>query len=233
MRKLGIAMFLLPVLAGCAASSTDGPSRPGPVPGAARPDVEWHAARVGDEIVVELIDRRGYYRVERVELVGPAGRTIRAHDLARETVRDSARGYSGGGGAVGGGYGSGGHGGLGLGFSIPLTVPRHEGGDHADDGAPQAARRLPAQGRAVGHKDRSDRPGGNRAFRRHPAALSGQTRSISTPSDRILILNSGNADLGKIGMTRPWSLNFGVTTITASSAAGGSLKPTRFTQTSP
>ena len=103
MRKLGIAMVLLPVLAGCAASSTDGPSRPGPVPGAARPDVEWHTARVGDEIVVELID------------------------LAREPVRDSARGFDGGGVAFGGGFGGGGHGGLGLGFSIPLTGPRHEG----------------------------------------------------------------------------------------------------------
>ncbi len=127
MRKLGIAMFLLPVLAGCAASNTDGLSRPGPAPGAARPDVEWHTARVGDEIVVELIDRRGYYRIERVELVGPAGQTVAAHDLARETVRDSARGYDGGGVALGGGYGGGHHGGLSFGFSIPLTGPRHEG----------------------------------------------------------------------------------------------------------
>ena len=202
MRKLGIAMVLLPVLAGCAASSTDGPSRPGPVPGAARPDVEWHTARVGDEIVVELIDRQRP-RIRRRR------RRVRRRLWRRRPRRFGTR----------------------LQHSADGPAPR--GDDHADDGAPQAARRLPTQGRGVGHKNRSDRPGGNRAFRRHRAALSGQTRSISTPSDRILIWNSGNADLGKIGMTRPWSLNFGVTTITASSADGGSPRSTRFTQTSP
>ena len=119
MRKFLIGMLLLPVLAGCAPSTTDGASQPIPAPAAAQPEIDWRTSLVGDLIVVELTDPRGYYRVERVELVGPAGRSYPAHELSRETVRESARG---GGVGVGAGYSSGA--GVGIGFSLPLARPR-------------------------------------------------------------------------------------------------------------
>ncbi len=121
MRKFLIGMLLLPVLAGCAPSTTDGASQPIPAPAAAQPEIDWRTSLVGDLIVVELTDPRGYYRVERVELVGPAGRSYPAHELSRETVRESARAYGGVVG-VGAGYGSGGGGGIG--FSLPLASAR-------------------------------------------------------------------------------------------------------------
>ncbi len=90
MRKFLIGMLLLPVLAGCAPSTTDGASQPISAPAAAQPEIDWRTSLVGDLIVVELTDPRGYYRVERVELVGPGGRSYPAHELSRETVRESA-----------------------------------------------------------------------------------------------------------------------------------------------
>lgn len=112
MRKLGLLMFVL-LLAGCAQSGEDD---------AGQPDVDWRVALAGDEIVVDLTDPEGYYRVERVELVGPGGRTYKAHDVARETVRDRAGPYYGG-SSVGVGIG-GGHGGVGFGLSFPLGGAR-------------------------------------------------------------------------------------------------------------
>ena len=115
MRKLGFLMFVLPLLAGCTPPGGGG---------GGQPDVDWYTALVGDVIEVELTDPNGYYRVERVELVGPSGRTYKAHELMRETVRDSTGAYGGavgvgvGGGHVGGGVG------VGLGLSFPLTSPR-------------------------------------------------------------------------------------------------------------
>ncbi len=121
MSKLGLRIFVL-LLAGCAQSGEDGAESSR---AAGQPDVDWHAALAGDEIVVDLTDPEGYYRVERVELVGPGGRTYKAHDVARQTVRDRAGPYGGSavGVGIGGGFG-GGHGGVGIGLSFPLGGAR-------------------------------------------------------------------------------------------------------------
>ncbi len=121
MRKLGFLMFVLPLLAGCTPPGGDGGSQPAEA--APQLEVDWHTALVGDVIEVELTDSNGYYRVERVELVGPSGRTYEAHELMRQTVRESTAAY---GGAVGVGVGGGHVGGVGvgLGLSFPLTSPR-------------------------------------------------------------------------------------------------------------
>ena len=115
-------MFVLPLLAGCTAPGGDGGSPPAEA--APQPDVDWYSVLVGDVIEVELTDPNGYYRVERVELVGPSGRTYKAHELMRQTVRESTGAYgSGVGVGVGGGHVGGGVG-VGLGLSFPLTSSR-------------------------------------------------------------------------------------------------------------
>ncbi len=124
MTKFLIGILLLAVSAGCAPATTDDASRPIPAPAAVEPKIDWHTSLASDMIVVELTDPKGFYRVEHVELVGPGGRSYPADELSRETVRESARAYDGGGVGVGAGYGGGGHGSFVFGFSLPLAGPR-------------------------------------------------------------------------------------------------------------
>ena len=126
MRKIAIAMLLLPLLAGSAPPAAGAKwQKPTASPGAAEPEIDWRTSFVGGQIVVELTDPKGVYRVGRVDLVGPAGRSYPTHELSRETVRESAR-ESGGGVGLGFGFGSGGHGGVGFGFSLPFASSRPE-----------------------------------------------------------------------------------------------------------
>lgn len=121
MRKLGALLLVVPLLAGCATSGGYGGSRPGPTPGAVQPNLVWHAVLAGDVIEVELTDANAYYRVERIELVGPAGRTYTPSTLTRETVREDAGPYGSGVGVGVGGYGGSSSGaavGVGLGFPL-------------------------------------------------------------------------------------------------------------------
>ncbi len=121
MRKLGLLLFVLPLLAGCATSGGYGGSRPQPTSDAVRPNLVWHTVLAGDVIEVALTDPNAYYRVERIELVGPAGQTYTATTLTRETVREDAGPYGSGVGVGIGGYGGSRSGAaVGVGLSFPL-----------------------------------------------------------------------------------------------------------------
>jgi hypothetical protein len=91
------------------------------------PPLDWRTNLSGDTVTVELRDANGYYRVERVDLVGPNGVTLTASEIDRETNRNSGDtgGYYGGGPSVGlgvGSWGGSGHSGtsVGLGLGFPL-----------------------------------------------------------------------------------------------------------------
>lgn len=91
------------------------------------PPLNWRTHLSGDTVTVELHDANDYYRVQRVDLVGPNGMTIAASEIDRETNRNSGDyggGYSGGpsvGLGVGSWGGSRGRGtGVGLGLGFPL-----------------------------------------------------------------------------------------------------------------
>ncbi len=107
-----LSVLLIVLLAGCA--SAPGYEDPRPAP----PGLDWHAELEDGVLVVEIKDPRGCYRVGRVELVGPGGRTYRARELTRKTVSESAGPY----GVGVGGYGTSG-GDAGVEFSFPLGGP--------------------------------------------------------------------------------------------------------------
>lgn len=140
MRRLGHlagVLFLGAVVAACGSdtakdSGTIAWSQPGAsAPGTASlvpsgPPLNWETRLSGDTITVELRDPNAYYRVERVEMVGPNGLTVAASEIDRETYRgDYVGGGYGGGPSVGVGVGSwsggrGGGSGVGLGLGFPL-----------------------------------------------------------------------------------------------------------------
>lgn len=133
MRRLLAAASLL-ALAGCAQA-----------PGPSEPSLDWRTSVRGDELVVQLADRRGHYRVEQVSLIAPSGRRYSAFELTREVVRDDYR-YGRPGVGVGGGFGSGGWSSAGVGVTIPLG-----GFGGGERGAWTEARiPLPQPARAVG-----------------------------------------------------------------------------------
>jgi hypothetical protein len=136
MRRTFTAALVL-ALAACAQQS-------GP---AANPSIDWRTEVRGDDLLVRLADRRGYYRVERVELVAPSGRSYPAAELTREVVREDDRYYPYGPGVgVGGGFGSSGSSSVGIGVSVPLG-----GGGSYERGAWTEARiPLPEPPRSVG-----------------------------------------------------------------------------------
>jgi len=113
MRRLAALVLPLFLLACAPTAGSDAP-----------PSIDWRTQVSGGDLLVRLADRRGYYRVERVSLVAPSGRTYPAFELTREVVRDDDRYYPYGPGVgVGGSYGSGGGwsgGGVGVGVSVPL-----------------------------------------------------------------------------------------------------------------
>ncbi len=114
MKSLRVPLLVFPLLAGCA--SPPGYEDPRPAP----PSLDWRTALEDGVLVVEIKDPKGFYRVGRVELVGPAGRTYRARELTRETVLEDAGPYGAGVGV--GGYGTSG-GDVGVAFSFPLGGP--------------------------------------------------------------------------------------------------------------
>ena len=138
MRRLLTAALLL-ATAACAQQA-------GP---ASEPSIDWRTEVRGDDLLVRLADRRGYYRVERVALVAPSGRSYPAAELTREVVREDDRYYPYGPGVgVGGGFGSGGSSSVGIGVSVPLGGGGYE---RSERGAWTEARiPLPAPPRAVG-----------------------------------------------------------------------------------
>jgi hypothetical protein len=97
------------------------------------PPLNWETRVSGDTVTVELRDPNAYYRVERVEMVGPNGLALAASEIDRETSRGD---YAGGGGYGGGpsvglGVGSWSGGrrsgtGVGLGLGFPLGGSSYE-----------------------------------------------------------------------------------------------------------
>lgn len=97
------------------------------------PPLNWETRVSGDTVTVELRDPNAYYRVERVEMVGPNGLVLAASEIDRETSRGD---YAGGGGYGGGpsvglGVGSWSGGrrsgtGVGLGLGFPLGGSSYE-----------------------------------------------------------------------------------------------------------
>lgn len=139
------AFFIAAVLAACGSDTTKDTgtiawSQPGSsVPGTASvapsgPPLNWETRLSGDTITVELRDPYAYYRVERVEMVGPNGLTIAASEIDRETHTGdyAGGGYGyGGGPSVGLGVGSWSGGrrggtGVGLGLGFPLGGSSYE-----------------------------------------------------------------------------------------------------------
>jgi hypothetical protein len=137
MRRLLTAALLL-ATAACAQQS--GPT--------SDPSIDWRTEVRGDDLLVRLADRRGYYRVENVALVAPSGRGYPAAELTREVIREDDRYYPYGPGVgVGGGFGSSGSSSVGIGVSVPLGGGYRRG----ESGAWTEARiPLPAPPRAIG-----------------------------------------------------------------------------------
>lgn len=136
-----LAALLLPLAIAVACAPSAGSDAP--------PSIDWRTQLSGGDLLVRLADRRGYYRVERVSLVAPSGRTYQAFELTREVVRDDDRYHPYGPGVgVGGGYGGGGRGGVGVGVSVPLGGSAHE---RPERGAWTEARiPLPPEPRSLG-----------------------------------------------------------------------------------
>lgn len=81
------------------------------------PNLKWETALQGDVVEVVLIDRKSFYRVDQIELIGPDGRIYRATDITRHVTRGDSYGS---GARVGIGAGSGGRVSTGIGFSFPI-----------------------------------------------------------------------------------------------------------------
>ena len=136
MRRSSIALMTLAglMLAACAdrqsgrVTPQEAPRAGGPAVEAG-PSVHWRASLAGDVVVVEVQDRNNAYRVDRVELIAPDGRSVSANDLTRERLSPGGRwGDPGGlGVGVGGSGGSSGGANVGVMFGFPLG-----GGGRAD-----------------------------------------------------------------------------------------------------
>jgi len=125
MAKIAALMSLFWLLAGCVGPGDYSASGPRSPQGAAQPGLDWRTTIAGDVLAVEITDHKGYYRIERVALLGPNGETVGANELTRETVRGDADAYDHRGVDVGIGAHGGSRGGhVGLGFSFPLNGPR-------------------------------------------------------------------------------------------------------------
>jgi len=119
-------LFALALLAACAdrQSGSITPQEAARVGGPtvdAGPSVHWRASLAGDVVVIEVQDRNNAYRVEKVELIAPDGRSTLASDVTRERLTPGGRYSDGGVGVgVGGSGGSSGMGNVGVLFDIPL-----------------------------------------------------------------------------------------------------------------
>ncbi len=125
MARIAALMSLFWLLVGCVESADYGAFGPRSLQAAAQPGLDWRTTIAGDVLAVEITDHKGYYRIERVALLGPNGETVGANELTRETVRGNADAYDHRGVDVGIGAHGGSRGGhVGLGFSFPLNGPR-------------------------------------------------------------------------------------------------------------
>lgn len=132
MSRLALARFSaalgLLALAACAERQS-GSVTPQEVPranaraGAAGPSVHWRGSLAGDVVVIEVQDRNNVYRVDRVELLSPDGRSFTANDITRDKISPGGRWSDSGSGVgvgVGGSGGSSGGANVGVMFDIPL-----------------------------------------------------------------------------------------------------------------
>lgn len=116
--RMFLALTLLTAVS-CTATQSRDPAAGVTTP----PRFDWTTRLAGDTIVVLLTDATGFYRVEQVTLLGPAGQRIEAHELSRKSY--SGRGSYGPGVSAGVGIGS--RSGVGIGFSFfsfPITSSR-------------------------------------------------------------------------------------------------------------
>lgn len=116
-RAFSLCAALL-LLVGCTQNS----NRPAARTPSGPPSLEWKTDIVGDTIVISLADPDGFYRVEQVTLVGPAGQRIEAAEITRRTYREN--GSVAPNVSTGIGIGSGGGSGVGIGFNFPITANR-------------------------------------------------------------------------------------------------------------
>jgi hypothetical protein len=121
--------------------SNQAPSRQAPAqPG---PPIAWRGGLDGNVLQIEVIDRYGHYRVDRVSLVSPQGQEYVAPELTYLAPRygSSGGGVSNVGIGVGGwgGSSSGTSLGLGLGFPLGGSSPPRD----VDANAPRTVARIP------------------------------------------------------------------------------------------
>lgn len=124
-----ITVFIVALfVAGCAANETKTvtPSSPEAKAEAAQPKLDWNARLSGDVITLEVRDPAKHYRVEKVDLLGPAGVSVSAFELTRELVRDRTGGI--GGSSVGVGVGGSGGSRSGVSLGVGLGFPLGGGG---------------------------------------------------------------------------------------------------------
>ena len=96
--------------------------RAGGQPVEAGPSVHWRASLAGDVVVVDVQDRNNAYRVDKVELIAPDGRSTASNDITRERMSPGGRWNDSGGLGVGVGGSGGSRGGTNVGvmFGFPL-----------------------------------------------------------------------------------------------------------------
>lgn len=140
--RLAAAMLALAAVGACAERQTGSVTpQEAPVatgrPAEAGPSVHWRASLAGDMALIEIQDRNNAYRVDKVELVAPDGRSYASNDITRERLTPGGRWSDSGSGVgvgVGGSGGSSGRANLGVLFDIPL------GGGRAADPVDSEAR---------------------------------------------------------------------------------------------
>lgn len=114
-----------------------------PAPAQPGPAISWRGGLDGDVVQIEIIDRFGYYRVDRVALVSPQGQEYAARELtyfAPSYSRPGASSNVGVGVSSWGGSSSGTHVGLGLGF--PLGGWSSSSSSDPDRNAPRTVARI-------------------------------------------------------------------------------------------
>jgi hypothetical protein len=133
-----------PTTAPAPSASAAPPAVPPPAqqPAPPGPPIGWRGGMDGDVVQIEIIDRFGHYRVDRVALVSPQGQEYVARELTY-----FAPSYSSSGGASSVGFGVGGWGGsssgtsVGLGLGIPLGGFSSSSSD-PDRNAPRTVARI-------------------------------------------------------------------------------------------
>ena len=120
LRKPWLIFGLLLVAACASTTGRNTPTEQGREPAAAvfLPDLEWNTTLRNDLVEVALIDRKSFYRVDQVELIGPDGRLYPATDITRHVTTEDGPSS---GARVGIGAGSGGGVSTGIGFSFPIA----------------------------------------------------------------------------------------------------------------